>query len=357
MNKIQPQTGGVEISNQNPENKTEFFAMVQDLISFLPKRSQDIIKKRYGLNQEKGETLEKIGQEYEITRERVRQIISDALKHISEKLEESNFKKAQERLIFTIGKNNGIIKETEIVSKFNLDGFREANSIKFFADCSRKISAVQEKGIVERSWVLDEAILEKVLKVGKAAETVLEKKKDLLTSEEISQNIALALSEVSKEEILSILPILHRVQKNKFNKWGLRNWPEVNPKGTREKIYLVLKEKNKPLHFTEIAKAIDEFQLGKRKAHPQTVHNELIKDGRFVLIGRGIYALAQWGYSDGTIKDVLKNILSESKKPLSKEEILAKVLKMRKVKKTTVMINLNDRKVFEKNKDLYTIKK
>jgi DNA-directed RNA polymerase delta subunit len=118
-----------------------------------------------------------------------------------------------------------------------------------------------------------------------------------------------------------------------------------------------LKEKNQPLHFTQIAHLIDEYKLGKKKAHPQTVHNELIKDDRFVLIGRGIYALAEWGYSEGTIKDVIKEILAKSDRPLEKEEILKEVFRIRKVKKATVMINLNNSSIFEKRDNSYTIKR
>jgi hypothetical protein len=87
------------------------------------------------------------------------------------------------------------------------------------------------------------------------------------------------------------------------------------------------------------------------------VHNELIKDSRFVLIGRGIYAMREWGYQEGTIKNVIKDILSKSEKPLGKEEILEKVMKIRKVKKATVMINLNNKREFAKNNGLYCIKK
>jgi DNA-directed RNA polymerase delta subunit len=137
----------------------------------------------------------------------------------------------------------------------------------------------------------------------------------------------------------------------------MRDWTEISPKGTREKVYLILKEGKKPLHFTQIAKLIDQYHLGKRKAHPQTVHNELIKDDRFILVGRGIYALAEWGYSKGTIKDVLTNILEKSSKSLSREELIKKVLEVRKVQKATILINLNNSKIFQKQKDFYSVKK
>ena len=51
------------------------------------------------------------------------------------------------------------------------------------------------------------------------------------------------------------------------------------------------------MHFKEVAEAISKT-FGK-KTHYATCHNELIKDSRFVLVGRGMYALAEWGYQAG----------------------------------------------------------
>ena len=334
----------------------EFFGLVNNLIANVPKRSQDIIRKRFGLMEDKGQTLEQIGEAYGITRERVRQIVADVLKNIAARSDSLDYKKLEDKLVFTIEQNNGIIKEDDIVRKFNLDGAREANAIRFFAQCSKRIVSVFEKGVIEKSWALSRDILADIMKTSQEAEKLLLKAKKPLTGEEISRELANS-SGFSREKLLSFLTVLRKIQKNKFGKWGMAFWNEINPKGTREKIFLILKETGAPLHFTEIAKLIDKYGLGKRNAHPQTVHNELIKDQRFVLIGRGTYAIGDWGYSEGTIKEVLKDILEKSEKPLPKEEILEKVFKIRKVKKTTVMINLNNSKIFEKHNNLYSVKK
>jgi len=345
-----------ESKNDKFGKNPDFLGLVERIISHLPGRTQEILKKRYGLAQEKRETLEHIGQDYGITRERVRQIISDAKKNVTGKNQDPDFLAAEEVIIFTIEKNNGIMKEAEIVKKFGKDGAREANAIKFFAGCSGNIKTVFEKEIIENSWVVSETIASDLKKIIAEAQKMLAKTGKTHTDREIAKKIELEFSDFSEEKILSFLATSNKIKKNKFGKWGLKHWAEINPKGTREKIYLVLKEKRKPLHFTDIAKHIDEFKLGKKKAHPQTVHNELIKDDRFVLIGRGIYALSEWGYSEGTIKDVIRTILEKSDRPLPKEEILEEVFRVRKVKKTTVMINLNNSKVFEKHNDSYTLR-
>lgn len=344
-------------SHTNALNKPMFFELANGFISPLPERSQDIIRKRFGFISQEGETLEKIGQDYKITRERVRQIITDAIKNISKQDDDEKFKQAENWIVFTIDKNHGIIKEKEIIKKLGSKDFREVNALKLFAQCSKRITEVFEKGTLEKSWVLSKDTVHLVKKIHVESKSILEKEKKPLNDEEILKRIQENIEGMESEQILNFLSVLTEIKKNVFGKWGIKHWDEISPKGTREKIYLILKETKKPLHFTEIALLIDQHKLGKKKAHPQTVHNELIKDERFVLIGRGIYALKQWGYEEGTIKDVLKGILEKSEKPLHRDEIVSEVLKIRKVKKTTVMINLNNEKMFQKKEDLYSVKK
>lgn len=343
-------------STDSPE-KPDFLVLANNLISTLPERSRDIIKKRFGLASKNGETLEKIGKDYNITRERVRQIITDSIKNISRHTESENFSRAENWIVFTIGENHGIIREKDIVSKLRTEDSLEENALRFFAQCSKKVVFIFEKGTLEKSWALSREVVESVKKIHSQVKDILEKGKKPLSDKEILKKITEILSDAEDNQVLNHLSISVEIKKNVFGKWGLAYWDEISPKGTREKIYLVLKETGKPLHFTEIAELIDKHKLGKRKAHPQTVHNELIKDSRFVLIGRGIYALKHWGYEEGTIRDVLTGILEKSEKPLSKNELLSQVLKVRKVKKTTVMINLNNSKFFEKKEDLYSVKK
>ncbi|MCX6761824.1 MAG: HTH domain-containing protein [Candidatus Moranbacteria bacterium] len=336
-----------------------FFDVAEKMLAQLPQRAQEILKKRFGLMDSFSvQTLEKIGSDYSITRERVRQIISDAKKTISnKKYAEVDFQKVEDRLFLAVEKKCGIIKEEDVLAEFNLSGLeKEKSAMRFLVDFSQRIKVVSEKNIVEKTWATSEDVLAKVLKIANTAQELLEKKKQLLSDDEISKELMTCLPEFSKKELLSYLSVLSGIKKNKFGKWGMRQWPEVTPKGSREKIYLILKEEKKPLHFTAIAKLIEKYKLGTKKVHPQTIHNELIKDPRFVLIGRGIYALGEWGYSGGAVKDVLEGILAKSEKPLDREEIIEKVLEVRKVKRTTIMINLNG-KNFEKEGTGYRLKK
>ena len=142
------------------------------------------------------------------------------------------------------------------------------------------------------------------------------------------------------------------------DQWGLTKWPTVNPKNIRDKIYVILQNKKEPMHFNDIAEAISASSFRKKDVTLQAIHNELIKDPRFVLIGRGIYALRDWGYKKGTVSQIITSILEESKTPLTREEIVKNVLKVRKVKETTVLLNLQNKKLYQRvDKNMYTVAK
>ena len=154
------------------------------------------------------------------------------------------------------------------------------------------------------------------------------------------------------EILASYLEISKRIQENKEGKIGLVDWPEIRSRSVKDRAFLVFKKHQKPLHFRHIAELINqlESEVSFKKAHPQTVHNELIKDQRFVLVGKGMYALGEWGYTPGTIKDVIAQVLKE-KPQLTKDDIVKEVLSQRMVEKNTILIKLNNKKYFQKNEN------
>jgi len=182
----------------------------------------------------------------------------------------------------------------------------------------------------QNSFILGKKIISLVL-------NLLEEEKKPLTLDYLVSN--LKTYNLPKAAILSSLQISKKIQRNQEGVYGLKDWSEIHPRGVKDKAYLVFQKERKPLHFSQVASLIGD-------ALPQTVHNELIKDQRFVLVGRGIYALREWGYEPGYVKDVIFKTLRESKRPLTKEEILEKVLKQRQVKENTVFLNLNNKKYF-----------
>ncbi|TAK96817.1 hypothetical protein EPO05_00825 [Patescibacteria group bacterium] len=336
--------------------KYSFSAAIKELLSAFPERSQQIVEYRYGIGDGGVSTLDEIGKEFRITRERVRQIISEVIRKLKRGKSNPTIVEAEKKIVYAIGEKNGILKKDELLNVLCGADPGERSAVTFLLDVIDSVSVLNVKGEVEGSVSVRAFDIERWREVKKAAVAVFESLKQTLTGDELvrrmTQSGRLA---ISTKELLDFLAVSTEVKLNQFGKWGLAQWPEISPRGTREKAYLVLKEAGKPLYFREIAGRIDEFKLNRKSTNPQTVHNELIKDERFVLIGRGIYALAEWGYRKGTVKELIEEILREKQAPMQREEILKKVLERRQVKKSTIVINLNN--FFQRvKKDEYTLK-
>lgn len=333
-----------------------FSSTLQTLLERLPVRSRSIVEARFGIGTDTPKTLEEIGKSYQITRERVRQVIGSALGFLSQEKAHPSIGQVVDSIEQALTERHGIMKSEELLEKLSLKSKKERGALLAFLEA---LSVVKEEKITkeyERLYRLKDFSLARLKKIKDAAKTILEEAQDALEAKELYARFKKVQSEVSEQELFDMLSVSREIKQNVFGKWGLAGWSDIKPRGTREKAYLVLKTAAKPLHFREIADLIDSYGLQKKKkSHPQTVHNELIKDKRFVLVGRGIYALSDWGYKRGTVKEVITEILRAAGKPLSREEVLEKVLQIRQVKKSTVIINLNT--FFARiGKNAYTVK-
>ncbi len=346
----------IESSTDEKSNFSFISAFNQVLSDFL-ERSKNITMARYGIDAKEPKTLEKIGNEHKITRERVRQIIREVLKKARLAKSQSVISEIIQKIAFTIGEKNGIIEKENLISIVGKRNSNEMAAARFFLDYLKNFSEIEIKGELKKSYILPDFNVEEWKKIKNASKNILELEKKTLTDDELESKISSrAGMRVPPQKIFDYLAVSEEIEKNSFGKWGLAEWDEINPRGTREKVHLVLKETGKPLHFQKISELIDFYKLNRRKTHPQTVHNELIKDNRFVLVGRGTYALSEWGYKKGTVKEILEEILKSHLRPMKKEDILNQVLKTRQVKKSTVMINLNNFFI-RTGKDGYTVRK
>ena len=154
----------------------------------------------------------------------------------------------------------------------------------------------------------------------------------------------------------SLLKASNNIAQSKLGYWGMNDWSEIKPKTISAKIYLVLRENKSPMHFREIAEKINEVKFDKKNANPATVHNELILGDRYILIGRGIYTLSEWGYKSGTVTNIISDILANSSKKMHRDEIIDNVLKQRLIKKNTILLALSDNNKFDKKGEYYSIK-
>ena len=336
------------IKEKKSEELTRLDAIniVDSLFAELLDRERDILSRRFGLKGNKGETLEKIGSLHKLTRERVRQIEAASIKKIKklEKLEEaiSTLKEVVQSLL---AEHGGLIRRDYLldiltVISQEVNGGVDAKSenyennrqiyrnhfnfliSKLLGDDLELVDDSENfnpsfKSKDEEVGHLDELatdLLKKVegLKKTFTTEELLEllKKLDAYNkhSEKLTKGSNADITSVFKSEVFpdkaeminnnkvlySLLQSIKNLEQNKYGEWGIANWGEVKPKTVNDKIFLILKHEGKPLHFTDIAKKINEIKFEKKVANAATVHNELILDNRYILVNRGTYGLKDW---------------------------------------------------------------
>lgn len=310
-------------------------------------REREIVSRRFGLFDRK-ETLEQIGELLGITRERVRQLekaVVARLKAQADNGQLPGMNEVQETLKQTIEKLGKVARIQDVSAELSKENDRlDQARIAFLAQLCPELSVVEDNDhyhhAVGLSAVHDEkkikdhvgVIIDAVKKIGEPTTIDTIAQKAGHTDTEHTR----ALASISKQ-----LATLN-------NRWGLMKWPMVNPKNIRDKIYVILKEQGKHMHFNEIADAIKDSEFKRKDVTTQAIHNELIKDKRFVLIGRGIYALKEWGYEKGTVADIISEVLRKAGEPLHRDEIVKRVLKSRYVKETTILLNLQGKPQFKR---------
>lgn len=311
-------------------------------------REREIISRRFGLF-DRRETLEQIGELLGITRERVRQLEKSILMRLqadAEKGQIPGLNDVEEELESKLVDLGNVARVSNLANEIIGENSTKIDQsrIAFFATLSPKLSVISENDYFHQSIAIKNVHDENTVK--KHVEKIVEAIKSLGEPhpvEKITEHVehddpkqVEALSSTSK-----MLASLNGV-------WGLIKWPTVNPKNIRDKIYVILKEQGKHMHFSEIADAIKDSDFRRKDVTTQAIHNELIKDSRFVLIGRGIYALKEWGYKKGTVSDIIQEVLKEAGEPLHRDEIVKRVLKSRYVKETTILLNLQGKPQFKR---------
>ncbi len=338
------------------EPKELFSSTLEVLLERLPVRSRNIVEARFGIGSDMPKTLEEIGKSYEITRERVRQVIGSALGFLSQEKSHPSIGQVVDSIEQALSTHFGVMKSEDLLERLSLQSKKERGALLAFLEALSIVKEAKATKEYEKMYHLKDFSLTRLKKIKESAKDILEEAQGALEAKDLYARFKKVEATVSEDELFSLLAVSKEIKQNVFGKWGLSGWSDIKPRGTREKAYLVLKTAAKPLHFREITDFIDSYGLQKKKkSHPQTVHNELIKDKRFVLVGRGIYALSDWGYKRGTVKEVITEILRSATAPLTREQVLAQVLEIRQVKKSTVIINLNT--FFARiGKNAYTIK-
>jgi hypothetical protein len=334
--------------------------ITKKLLTVLPPRARDVLEKRYGLDPKDStsQTLEAIGQTYGITRERVRQIENYSIQSIQKSDVYKEYEQLFAELAQVVEDLGGIIAEQDLLAALASDQSTR-NHIFFLLVLGTPFSRNKEDNSFHHRWYVKDSLAQAVEKALLEVQESLSEEELISESEMINRFIS-KLSKIEErykqeEYVKRWLGLSKAIGQNPLGEWGISTSPNVRAKGIRDFAYLAVKRHGSPMHFREVAEAIE--SLFNRKAHVATCHNELIKDSRFVLVGRGLYALTEWGYSAGVVKDVLRTILKENG-PLTREEIIDRVRKERYVKDNTIIVNLQDTSLFTRLPDgHYTLAK
>ncbi|MGC9046907.1 MAG: sigma factor-like helix-turn-helix DNA-binding protein [Minisyncoccia bacterium] len=328
-------------------------SIVQNVFDVLNPKQRKILTERFGLNNNRESTLQKIGDDLGITRERVRQIQNRALDKIKYNIQ--NYSNKLIDLSMQHLKNSGGIREHKLflndIIVYLKDNSKFADKkLQFIYFVVNQPLHYEENESYYSFWYSDSNVLKvfnsfvndflQYIKSNDKSKILVEKK---------------YLYQIKSLHQVHYLSLAKHFGLNIFNDFGLSEWPEINPKSMRDKIYLILKYYTKPMHFTEIAKKISDH-WGYSDFSVATVHNELLKDDRFVLVGRGIYGLSENGYKGGTAKDIICEVLKKYG-PLTKQEIINKVSNIKLLKPNTILVNLQDKNLFKKLEDGHYILK
>lgn len=326
--------------------------VVKNLLKSLQERPREVLIKRYGLGKENEKmTLESIGKIYGITRERVRQIENYAISNVQKSKEYEAEQAAFAELEKALHSMGGIMAEEDLLDSVSKD-VSVQNHVYFLLVLGRAFKWQKEDDHFKHRWHISDDHSKKIEDALRKLYKGL-KDEDIIPESEIIESFLKHLEDINdnfrNDEVLKRwLSLSKTIGKNPLGEWGVSHSSNIKAKGMRDYAYLVIRKHGSPIHFREVAKNIE--KIFDKKAHVATTHNELIKDPRFVLVGRGLYALSEWGYMSGVVKDVIRKVL-EKNGPLTKKEVIDKVMKERYVKENTILVNLQNPKFFKKDKE------
>ena len=344
-------------------NKFEPASLTRELLSVLKERDREILSHRFGLDGVEVETLESIGKRHNLTRERVRQIEKDSIVQIK-KAKNKQLDAALQLIFDSIVEHGNIVSEEYLIQTllYNKPDIKDQQAVKFLLAMGEQFKFYRQDSQYNDSWYVVGFDVAKLNEVIANFVEILKSAGKVISQDELNAKFKETEFykrhnyELSDKVLKSYLNIARVIQTNPFGEIGLKDWNEIKPRDVGDKAYLVLKHHGRPEHYSVITNLINDHHFDDRKAYQETVHNELIKDDRFVLIGRGIYALSEWGYKKGVVADVIREVLSEHSKPLTRDEIISEVMKKRQVKRNTILVGLSNKKYFQKvGRDRYAL--
>ncbi len=325
----------------------DYLKVIEDFLLLLTQKERYVIERRFNLDQKEKSTLEEIGQKYSVTRERIRQIEKNALNKLRRNLDNAPLSTVSNSAYEVLKNAGGVMIEDMMIAEL-LKQYPEHSreSIQLILSIDKRYNRIPNT-VHFHPYIVSSEFKESMISgLCKNSISQLKKNRDIMTVDALYKVLVENKGlEISKEGYKSLLYLDKKIKLVDENSLGLSDWRHINPRTLRDKIFFILRSEKSPMHFVEIANRIIEAKFDKKNINLQAVHNELIRHPDFVLIGRGIYGLSEWGFKPGTVADIITDLL-RGKESLSQEEIIDAVLKQRKVKPITIILSLKSKDQF-----------
>ena len=316
------------------------------LLQELGPRQARVLDLRYGLKDGKRRTLEEIGLEFEVSRERVRQIQVKALRRLNHPSKRKYLEVISTLLENVFQKAGGILRESEILSRLGITtigNFHPAGLFRFVLQLSSKFVEIGDE-----IWALAEYPLRYI-------PTVVENAVRLLEARRSRMRFNILVSEIKRvSSITEAVPTLDSL----FIEACIKAGPEVEVMSdgwcgltkwrTRylDETVQVLRDEGKPLHYTVITKRVNDL-LSNKRVSDHSVHALLQRwEAIFVRVEPGTYGLREWGLkSHPYYLRLIEAVLKQAGKPLAANEIIRCVSEVRPCKESTALmyLTLNER--------------
>ncbi len=289
-----------------PATKQELESVAKKVLASIDRpREREVIERRFGLTGTR-ETLESVGETLGITRERVRQIEKATLIRTRISLDDGknpDFDTAELEIIKALHELGRAAKTDILAEKLLGDSCTKSRGIvTCLAELAGKRVVTTENVRYYPAIVLTDDKEDKSVKqaVDKIVEA-LKKHGEPVNKDGLFKLVSNTGRKYEHPDETAAIASISKNVSSLDGLWGLVKWPLVNPRNIRDKIYIVMQQAGKPTHFGDIATAVKSQNFRRNNVTEQAIHNELIKDKRFILVGRGIYALSEWGYKKGSI--------------------------------------------------------
>jgi hypothetical protein len=310
---------------------------------YIDDRDRCVIRWRYGLDGEEL-SLQEVGEQLDVTRERARQLEKRALDHLRMPNNRAAIRPLVALVVHLLEEADGLMNEAQIETALrqelvvkNVDPVGVVHLMREMTDRLRWIRGTQ-------AWGLKAAPLREVGPTQMRLAKVLEEERVPLPVEEVIDRFKATSYHRNRQDALqdgfigACLRVAPEICVDGDGQCSLKQW-----EGHRlDEMILALRGIGEPAHYTEIAEKTNALlEPGMQtSAHNIHAHMQRLAD-IFVRVGHGVYGLAEWDlHDDGSLANAAHRVLSEAGKPLSHDIIADRVLETWEARRSSVHVAL-----------------